>query len=265
MFIKISKKIALCVEYDGTKYHGWQRQADALSIQEELEHALSQIANHSINVFCAGRTDAGVHSTGQIVHFKTNTQRSIEAWTSGVNTNLPDSISIIWAKVVSDKFHARFSATARRYRYIIYNNHLRPSIFINGLAHIHYPLDEKKMEHAGSFLIGEHDFTSFCDSSSQLSNHRRNLIHLNVIRQGKYVVIDVKANAFLYHMVRNIVGNLIDIGCGKKSSSWMKTLLLAKNRILGLATAKAKGLYLVEVDYPLCFCLPKSPIGPLFF
>ncbi|PPI86930.1 tRNA pseudouridine(38-40) synthase TruA [Candidatus Pantoea edessiphila] len=254
----------MCIEYDGSKYHGWQRQQKVPSIQQKLENALSKIADHSISVFCAGRTDTGVHSTGQVVHFETNKIRTIDAWTSGVNSILPDSISILWVKFVSNNFHARFSAIARRYRYIIYDYPLRPAILIHGLTHSYNLLNVQKMQYASTCLLGEHNFKSFCDSSSQIQNYCRNLMHINIIRQGHYIIIDIKANAFLYHMVRNIVGNLIDIGLSKKPISWIQTLLESKNRKLGSATAKANGLYLVEVDYPAHFCLPKLSIGPLF-
>ncbi|PPI88308.1 tRNA pseudouridine(38-40) synthase TruA [Candidatus Pantoea edessiphila] len=254
----------MCIEYDGSQYYGWQRQQTVPSVQETLENALSKIADHSVNVFCAGRTDTGVHSTGQVVHFETNIERNINAWISGVNSNLPNNISVLWVKNVSSEFHARFSAIARRYRYIIYNYPFRPAILINGLMHCRHSLNINKMQYSSRCLLGEHDFSSFCDSSHQLKNFERNLIHLEIIRLGCYVIIDIKANAFLYHMVRNIVGNLIDIGIGKKPSSWMQTLLSLKNRIFGSATASAKGLYLVEVDYPKYFHLPKLSVGPLF-
>ncbi|MBK4775485.1 tRNA pseudouridine(38-40) synthase TruA [Candidatus Pantoea edessiphila] len=264
MFYEKTKKIAMCIEYDGSNYYGWQRQEKIATVQETIEKAISKIANHSVNVFCAGRTDTGVHSTGQIIHFETNANRNISAWTKGVNSNLPNSISVLWVKNVSNKFHARFSAVARRYRYIIYNYSMRPAILNNGLTHCYYPLNIQTMQYSSRCLLGEHDFSAFCGSPCQSINFKRNIIHLNIIRLGYYVIIDIKANAFLYHMVRNIVGNLIDIGIGKKPSSWMRILLLSKNRTFGCSTAKAKGLYLVEVEYPAYFCLPRVSIGPLF-
>ena len=207
-------KIALGIEYDGSRYYGWQRQNEVRSVQEKLEKALSQVANEPITVFCAGRTDAGVHGTGQVVHFETTAQRKDAAWTLGVNANLPGDIAVRWVKAVPDDFHARFSATARRYRYIIFRS--------------------------------------------------RNVMHINVTRHGPYVVVDIKANAFVHHMVRNIVGSLMEVGAHNQPESWIAELLAAKDRTLAAATAKAEGLYLVAVDYPDRYDLPKPPMGPLF-
>ncbi|EGQ8471079.1 tRNA pseudouridine(38-40) synthase TruA [Vibrio sp. B513a] len=257
-------RIALGIEYNGTNYFGWQRQREVKSVQEELEKALSVVANHPVEVQCAGRTDAGVHGTGQVVHFDTNVTRKMVAWTMGANANMPSDIAVRWAQEVSDDFHARFSATARRYRYIIFNHALRPGILNSGVSHYHGELDEKKMHEAGQFLLGENDFTSFRAAHCQSRSPFRNLMHLNVTRHGNYVVIDIKANAFVHHMVRNITGSLIKVGRGEESPEWIKWLLDAKDRKLAGATAKAEGLYLVDVDYPEEFGLPEVPIGPLF-
>ncbi|MBV7298604.1 tRNA pseudouridine(38-40) synthase TruA [Enterovibrio paralichthyis] len=257
-------RIALGVEYDGSKYYGWQRQREVPSVQEHLEKALSKIANQPIEVQCAGRTDAGVHGTGQVVHFDVDCSRAMRAWTMGVNTHLPDAIAVRWAKEVPDEFHARFTATARRYRYIIYNNALRPGILRHGVSHYHGELDEKLMHEAGQYLLGENDFTSFRAAQCQSNSPFRNVHHLNVTRQGRFVIIDIKANAFVHHMVRNITGSLITVGLKEQKPEWIKWLLEAKDRNLASATAKAEGLYLVEVDYPAEFDLPSSPVGPLF-
>ncbi|MXP67295.1 tRNA pseudouridine(38-40) synthase TruA [Pantoea sp. Aalb] len=256
-------KIALGIEYDGSGYYGWQRQKSVPSIQEKLEKALSIIANHNINVFCAGRTDVGVHSIGQVVHFRTTAQRTESAWTLGVNSNLPHDIAIRWVKIVPEEFHARFSAIARRYLYLIYNQRLRSAILSKGITHFYYPLDTEKMHRAGQCLIGMNDFTSFRAMHCQSHTPWRNLMHMNIIRQGSYVIVDIKANSFVYHMVRNIVGSLIEIGCGKQTEGWMAKLLFAKNRYLAASTAKASGLYLVSVDYPPHFQLPQSTPHPL--
>lgn len=258
------KKIALGIEYDGSHYFGWQRQHEVVSIQACLEKALSQVADQPINVHCAGRTDSGVHGIGQVVHFETSSERQEVAWTMGVNANLPADIAVRWAKEVTADFHARFSATARRYRYIIYNQRYRPAILASGVTHFHLPLDEKKMERAAQCLLGEHDFTSFRAMQCQSKSSWRKVIHLRVMRIGSYVVVDIKANAFLHHMVRNIVGSLLEIGCGHQSENWLAELLALKERKLAAATAKAAGLYLVAVDYPAEFGLPKIPLGPLF-
>ncbi|WP_080205096.1 tRNA pseudouridine(38-40) synthase TruA [Salmonella enterica] len=233
-------KIALGIEYDGSKYYGWQRQNEVRSVQEKLEKALSQVANEPINVFCAGRTDAGVHGTGQVVHFETTALRKDAAWTLGVNANLPGDIAVRWVKTVPDDFHARFSATARRYRYIIYKHR------------------------AAQCLLGENDFTSFRAVQCQSRTPWRNVMHINVTRHGPYVVVDIKANAFVHHMVRNIVGSLLEVGAHNQPESWIAELLAARDRTLAAATAKAEGLYLVAVDYPDRFDLPKPPMGPLF-
>ncbi|WP_058912737.1 tRNA pseudouridine(38-40) synthase TruA [Entomohabitans teleogrylli] len=257
-------KIALGIEYDGRKYYGWQRQQEVRSVQEKLETALSRVANEPIGVFCAGRTDAGVHATGQVVHFDTTAQRKEAAWTLGVNANLPADIAVRWVKAVPDDFHARFSATARRYRYIIYNQRLRPAVLGQGVTHFYLPLDAQRMQRAARCLLGENDFTSFRAVQCQSRTPWRNVMHINVTRYGAYVVVDIKANAFVHHMVRNIVGSLMEVGCGNRPESWMAELLAAKDRTLAAATAKAEGLYLVSVDYPDRFDLPKPPMGPLF-
>lgn len=257
-------KLALGIEYDGSRYYGWQRQQEVRSVQARLEQALSQVANHDVTVFCAGRTDAGVHGTGQVVHFETTSVRKDAAWTLGVNANLPDDIAVRWVKAVPEAFHARFSATARRYRYVIYNHRLRPAILHGGVTHYHLPLDVEKMHRAGQCLLGENDFTSFRAVQCQSRTPWRNVMHLNVSRHGGYVVVDIKANAFVHHMVRNIVGSLLEIGCGNQPEGWMAELLAAKDRKLAAATAKAEGLYLVAVDYPAHFALPRPPMGPLF-
>lgn len=257
-------KLALGIEYDGSRYYGWQRQQEVRSVQEKLEIALTKVANHPVEVVCAGRTDAGVHGTGQVVHFETTARRKDAAWTLGVNTHLPADIAVRWVKAVPDDFHARFSATARRYRYMIYNQRLRPAILGGGITHFYHPLDVEKMQRAGQCLLGENDFTSFRAVQCQSRTPMRNVMHLNVTRHGAYVVVDIKANAFVHHMVRNIVGSLMEIGCGNQPESWMAELLAAKDRKLAAATGRAEGLYLVAVDYPARYALPRPPMGPLF-
>ena len=257
-------RIALGIEYDGSSYFGWQRQKDVDSVQAQLELTLSKIANEPIQVQCAGRTDSGVHATGQVVHFETNSERSLTAWTLGVNANLPDTIAVCWAKEVDDEFHARFSATARRYRYIIYNDRLRLGIHRHGVSHYHGDMNESLMHEAAQALIGEHDFTSFRAVQCQSATPFRNVHRIQVTRRGKFIIVDIAANAFLHHMVRNIVGSLLEIGLGKQPVNWMQTLLDLKDRKHAAATSKAAGLYLVHVTYPEIFGLPKAPMGPLF-
>ncbi len=257
-------RYALGIEYDGEKYFGWQRQSNVISVQETLEKALSKIADEKIAVFCAGRTDTGVNATNQVVHFETDKIRKDVAWTLGVNTNLPDDIAVSWVKQVDSEFHARFSATARTYRYIIHNNRLRSAILSKGLSFCHFPLDEKLMHQAAQHLVGKHDFTSFRTVHCQSHSPVRTIHRCNVSRHGDYVVIEVKANAFLHHMVRNIAGSLMRVGQSLETVDWVKDVLLAKNRCLAGMTAAAGGLYFVDVDYPENFEIPKRNLGPLF-
>ncbi|NVK21602.1 MAG: tRNA pseudouridine(38-40) synthase TruA [Kangiellaceae bacterium] len=256
--------IALGIEYDGSHYCGWQRQSHSPSVQEALEQVLSSIADHEINVFCAGRTDTGVHATGQVVHFELHNERPLKAWNMGANTRLPDDIAVRWAVQVDKDFHARFSATARRYRYIIANTHARPAIAAKGLTWCRQQLDVDAMNKACQYFPGEQDFSAFQAASCQSPTAFRNIHHLFVERKGDYVVIDIKANAFLHHMVRNIAGSLIQIGRGIQPYNWAKTLLQSKDRSIAAATASPNGLYLVDVDYPEQYQLPKLAIGPLF-
>ncbi|MFT4993539.1 MAG: tRNA pseudouridine38-40 synthase [Paraglaciecola sp.] len=260
-------RVALGIEYDGASYYGWQRQKDVIGVQQHVEEAVSRIANESINVVCAGRTDSGVHACGQVVHFDTTQTRPERAWTLGVNTYLPDAVSIKWVKTVADDFHARFSATARRYRYIIYNKTLRSAILANGVTHIHAPLDHTLMHEAAQCLIGKHDFSAFRAVDCQAKTAIRTLSHIRISRTGDYIVIDVQANAFLYHMVRNITGSLVAIGSGAKPVQWMAELLLGQERTQAAAMVKPNGLYMVDVTYPARFDLPtqtKQNLGPVF-
>jgi tRNA pseudouridine38-40 synthase len=257
-------RYALGIEYDGTKYHGWQKQKNAVSVQQTLEKALSKIADEKIDVICAGRTDTGVHATNQVIHFDTDKVRKDVAWTLGVNTNLPSDIAVAWVKEVNQDFHARFSATARRYRYIINNNRLRSAILSNGISFCHYPLDEQRMHQAAQYIIGQHDFTSFRTVHCQSHSPIRTMSHCTVTRQGDFIIIDIKGNAFLHHMVRNIAGSLMRIGQELETIEWMNEVLLAKNRCVAGMMAPAAGLYFVGVDYPTEFNLPQRGFGPLF-
>lgn len=251
-------RIALCLRYDGSAYHGWQWQKNLPTIQEKLETALSFVANHTIKVVCAGRTDAGVHATAQIVHFDTQVERSEKAWVMGSNTQLPPDISVVWAKIVSDDFHARFKAIARRYCYIFYNDKIRPAIQRQAVTWWHRPLDEKQMNEASQLLLGEHDFSAFRGSGCQSNTPMRCVQQLNVFRHKKYVIIDITANAFLLHMVRNIAGVLALIGSGDHPSSWARDVLNTRDRRCAAATLSPCGLYLVEVSYPALFALPDA-------
>lgn len=257
-------KLALGIEYDGSAYYGWQRQQEVPSVQGYLERALSRVADEPIAVHCAGRTDSGVHATGQVVHFDTHSRRPDAAWTLGVNANLPEDIAVRWVVPVPANFHARFSATARRYRYIIYNHPLRSALLGHRLTQYYHPLDAPAMARAGQCLLGENDFTSFRSLHCQSSSPWRNVHYLHVTRQGQYVLVDLKANAFMHHMVRNIVGSLLDIGGGNRPESWIAELLACRDRAQTGATAPPDGLYLVAVEYPSHFALPIPSPAQLF-
>ena len=257
-------RYALGIEYDGSAHYGWQRQRGVTTVQEFLEDALSKVADTRINVQCAGRTDAGVHATGQVVHFESPHARPLKAWEMGANTNMPGSIAVNWACEVPTEFHARFSATHRRYRYIMYNATLRPAILGKGVTHVYKPLDASLMHEAAQALIGEQDFSAFRAAHCQSNSPCRKVTDVSVHRQGRYVILDIRANAFLHHMVRNIVGSLIAIGAKEQPVDWIATLLHSKDRTQAAATAKPHGLYLVDVTYPTQFNLPKRPLGPLF-
>lgn len=257
-------RYALGIEYDGTNYCGWQRQNNGIGVQQRVEEALSKIANEPVEVICAGRTDTGVNATNQVVHFDTAQVRKEVAWTLGVNTHLPPDIAVSWVKQVPEEFHARFSATARQYRYIIYNSRLRSAILHNGLSFCHQPLDENLMHQAAQLLVGRHDFTSYRTVHCQSHSAIRTLYHIKVNRFNNYIVIEVKGNAFLHHMVRNIAGSLMEVGQGDRPVSWIKDVLDAQNRCAAGMTAASAGLYFVDVDYPEQFNIPKRELGPLF-
>jgi tRNA pseudouridine38-40 synthase len=261
------RKIALGVEYDGSPYHGWQiqRKPPVITVQEVLEKALGAIATDPIKVHCAGRTDAGVHGTCQVVHFETNVDRPSKAWVRGTNTHLPSSVRVLWSHQVDDEFHARHSAIARRYRYVISNTDVKPAIGFNNLTWHGFPLDEHRMQQAAQALLGTRDFTSFRALACQSKTPLRNVHSVTVSRQGHLVVVDIIANAFLLHMVRNIVGSLMAIGDGRRPISWMAELLALKDRSAAAATAAPNGLYLVNVTYPDNYQLPVMPLGPCFF
>lgn len=258
-------RYALCIEYDGSQYQGWQRQSHTdQTIQSKVEIALSKIANEPISVICSGRTDTGVHSCYQIIHFDTSAVRDERAWVLGTNTNLPYDIAVKWAVQVSDQFHARFGALERRYRYLIHNADVKPALLNQQMTWTYKPLDEAKMQQAGNYLVGTHDFTSYRAVACQAKSPVRELKALNVRRFGDIVMIEVRANAFLHHMIRNIAGVLMKIGAGEASPEWAKDVLEARDRRLGGVTALPHGLYFVDVKYPEEFQLPASRLGPAF-
>jgi len=259
-------RYALCIEYSGANYHGWQIQTKdpVPTIQGCLEKALSSIANEPVHVICAGRTDAGVSGSYQIVHFDTHAERNERAWVLGTNTKLPDDIAVRWAKPVSQDFHARFSAVERRYRYLIYSAPVKPAILPKGVTWTYKSMDVARMREAAQYLIGEHDFTSYRAVQCQAKSPVRHVKELNIIEAGGLVVIDVRANAFLHHMIRNFAGVLMKIGAGEAEPIWAKEVLEARDRRQGGITAPPFGLYFVDVKYPEVHELPASELGPYF-
>lgn len=244
------QRIAMGVEYDGSAYYGWQQQDNLPSIQGVLEAAISKVADEPIKVQGAGRTDAGVHAMGQVLHFDTAASRSNLAWLLGANRYLPRDVRVLWAKPVTSEFHARYSAVARTYRYSVYHSMVASAIFYRQAMWCRYELDTAKMQEAASYLLGEHDFTSFRGAGCQSNTPFRNVIELTISYGGAMLNFKIKANAFLLHMVRNIVGSLLLVGVGKHQPSWIKEVLEAKDRRLAGPAAPAKGLYLMQVDYP---------------
>jgi tRNA pseudouridine38-40 synthase len=259
-------RYALCVEYAGFAYRGWQVQKanNVPSVQETVEKALSRVANVPVNVVCAGRTDAGVNGTYQIIHFDTTARRDERAWVLGTNTHLPDDIAIQWARLVDDDFHARFSARERRYRYLIRSAPVKPALLARGVTWTHKSLDLARMNAAAEYLVGEHDFTSYRAIGCQAKSPVREVRVLQVYRAAELIVIDVQANAFLHHMVRNIAGVLMTVGAGEAEPDWAQQVLRARDRRKGGITAPPYGLYFVDVRYPEHFKLPPSPLGPYF-
>lgn len=259
-------RVALGIEYDGAAFHGWQRQGDQLTrtVQGEVERALSKIANHPVDLVCAGRTDTGVHATAQVVHFDCEIDRGEKAWVRGTNSLLPPTVRILWARGVADDFHARFSALSRRYNYVIYDAWVESAIMARRVTHTRATLDIEAMHEAGQHLLGERDFSSFRATGCQSRTPFRNVMHLRVFRHHRFIVLDIQANAFLQHMVRNIAGTLLEIGAGRRPPEWAAQVLAATDRTVAAMTASPFGLYLVAVEYPSASGLPESAVGPGF-
>jgi tRNA pseudouridine38-40 synthase len=250
------RRVAAIIEYDGTDYAGWQSQAHSVSIQDAVQAALSFVAGHPIVAICAGRTDAGVHAVGQVVHFDTHAARTPRAWVLGANTKLAPSIALQWAGEVSAGFHARHKAVRRVYRYAIINRSARSALQRTRAAWIHRPLDAKAMQAAAQALIGEHDFSAFRSVECQSQTTIRRVDAIDVTREGDYVWVQISANAYLHHMVRNIVGTLLDLQCESDPQSAMARVLASADRRYAGATAPAVGLYLWRVEYPQDFAIP---------
>ena len=252
-------RIALGIEYDGTAYNGWQRQRTGDGVQERVERVLSKVADENVELICAGRTDTGVHASGQVVHFDTNSERSSRGWLLGANSDLPDDINVTWAQSVSDDFHARFSARSRTYHYLILNRLERSSLHRNRAWWVYDPLDIEPMQDAARALLGEHDFSAYRAAGCQASTAVRKISHLSLTRRGPWISLEVTANAFLQHMVRNITGTLVMIGRGDKPPAWAAEILQARDRKQGGIAAPPHGLTLVSVAYPDEFDLPADP------
>lgn len=253
-------RVVLGIEYDGRGFAGWQWQPYQRSVQQELERALSEVADHAVTVHCAGRTDAGVHALEQVVHFDTDAERSLRSWVMGGNSKLPDDITITWAKPAVADFHARYSAIARFYRYVILNRPVRSALMHGQTTWCHNPLDAEKMHQAAQYLVGTHDFSSFRAQSCQSNSPFRDMYFVDVYRDGDKVIMDISANAFLHHMVRNIAGVLMEIGSGKRPVSWTQQLLEVKSRKSAGMTAPPDGLYLAAVFYPEHYGMDKHPV-----
>ena len=252
------------VEYDGNAYNGWQKQNVGIGIQTIVEQSISEVANSKTEIVCAGRTDAGVHARGQIIHFDTDAKRTNYEWQTGVNSHLPDDININFAKEVTEDFHARFSATNRAYQYFIFNSKNRSSLLRDRFWWIRETLDVSLMQEAAKLLVGEHDFNSFRASSCQASSPIRTIKTLGVQRNDQFLIISIKANAFLQKMVRNIVGSLVHIGLGEKTNDWLINVLEARDRKRAGITAPSHGLCLIEVDYPKNHGIPKIDNRDIF-
>jgi len=253
-------RVALGIEYDGYAYSGWQKQKfpQKETVQEYIESALSKVADREVVVSCAGRTDAGVHATCQVVHFDTDIDRGTKAWTQGVNSMLPRTIRVVWSRTQEDDFHARFSALSRRYLYLIYQRETESAMLHGRASYSRRELDEVSMHAAAQHFLGEKDFTSFRAAGCQSKTAMRNVMHANVYRRGGFLIFDVKANAFLQHMVRNMMGSLLQVGRGIEGPAWIAELLSLQDRARAAPTALPHGLYLVGVEYPQSCNLPSK-------
>jgi tRNA pseudouridine38-40 synthase len=250
-------RYALGIEYDGAGFYGWQRQSHAPSVQQSVESALQAVANHPVTVTCAGRTDTGVNARCQVVHFDSVSERTKRQWVLGINSNLPDSIRVLWVHAVDDSFHARFGAHSRSYQYSIMNRWVRPAIGVNYYGWCRLALDARLMHETAQVLLGNHDFSAFRSAGCSAQHAIREVTAIDITRQEDVVTIDITANAFLYHMVRNIVGSLIVVGHGEKSPRWFEEIFRRRDRKLAGVTAEPQGLCLMSVRYDPKYGLPE--------
>jgi tRNA pseudouridine38-40 synthase len=256
------QRIALGVEYDGSGFAGWQQQRGRRTVAAELSEAVARVANHPVDLICGGRTDAGVHASGQVVHFNAPVVRTLRGWLLGINSNLPEDISVRWARPVPNWFHARYSALARVYRYCILNRDTRCALQVRRATWVRRPLDLAAMQAAADRLVGDHDFSAFRAAECQSRSPVRRVDWIEVGRGGDQVWIDVAANAFLHHMVRNLAGLLIDVGTGDAAPAWATEVLESRDRRRGAMTAPPNGLYLRTIRYPAAFRLPGADQEP---
>lgn len=268
------RRYAACVEYDGGAFAGWQVQQGCRTVESELARAFAVVADHPVDLICAGRTDAGVHASGQVIHFESGALRSLRGWTLGANSNLPADIAVQWIRPVPQHFHARYSAFSRTYRYLICNRATRSALVRGRAALVHAPLDLAAMRAAAALLVGEHDFSAFRAAGCQSRSPVRRLDRLDVDEiegqggpaseaGGRWFVVTARANAFLHHMVRNLVGMLLSVGRGDVAPAAARAVLASRDRRLAAPTAPAEGLYLASVEYPAAFGLPPPGAGPV--
>jgi tRNA pseudouridine38-40 synthase len=251
-------RIALGLEYSGAPFTGWQSQADGRGVQDALERAISTVADAQVGTIAAGRTDTGVHATLQVVHFETDATRPQSAWVRGVNAHLPAAVAVQWAQPVPAAFHARFAASARHYTYLLLPRATRSALLAGHVGWYHRPLDIDAMREAAAALAGTHDFSAFRSAECQAASPVKTISYLNVERDGEYVRVDFSANAFLHHMIRNIVGALVYVGAGKEPSRWVADLLAAGNRTRAAPTFAPDGLYFTGADYDAQWGLPAT-------
>lgn len=251
-------RIAIGIEYDGRGFCGWQSQPSGCGVQNRLEKAVAEIAGEPVSVTAAGRTDTGVHASFQVAHFDVTAERPITAWVRGVNTYLPDGVAVTWANAVEDDFHARFAVEERGYRYVLLNHPTRPGLMSGRVGWHHRPLDEERMRMAASCLLGRHDFSAFRAAECQAKSPEKEMRAANVRRYGDFLVCDFRADGFLHHMVRNIMGCLVHVGAGQAAPEWMEELLAHKDRTRAAPTFMPDGLYLSYIRYPSRFGLPDS-------
>jgi tRNA pseudouridine38-40 synthase len=251
-------RIVIALEYVGVGFCGWQSQPSGCGVQDALEAALSAIAGENVGVTAAGRTDTGVHAAFQVAHFDTTANRPLTAWVRGVNSHLPHGVAVLWAQQVDDSFHARFAAIERGYRYVLLNHPVRPALEGGRVGWHHRLLDEKAMNTAAVHLIGRHDFSAFRAAECQAKSPLKELRLARIERRGDYLLCDFRADGFLHHMVRNLMGSLVHIGVGNQSPEWLGELLAGRDRTRAAPTFDAAGLYLTHIRYPSGFALPET-------